>query len=89
MEAPEDVASGDDAASSRQVGGDRRWFIRGALGVSAGALALTVGSTIRPLESLSLLRTRRPSTSPGGPVNRTALQAGIGPSTDEVAGAWP
>ena len=41
LEAPEDVASGDDAASRRQVGGDRRWFIRGALGVSAGALALT------------------------------------------------
>ena len=86
LESPEDVASGDDAASSRQVGGDRRWFIRGALGVSAGALLLTVGSTIRPLESLSLLRTRRPSTSPGGvPVNRTALQAGIGPSTDEAS----
>ena len=87
LEAPDDDAATDDAADSVRVGGDRRWFIRGALGVSVGALALTVGSTIRPLESLSLLRTRRPSTSPGGvPVNRTALQAGIGPSTDE--GSW-
>ena len=102
LEAPDDAAATNDAATndaagsvrvgadtadSVRVGGDRRWFIRGALGVSAGALALTVGSTVRPLESLSLLRTRRPSTSPGGvPVNRTALQAGIGPSTDE--GNW-
>lgn len=34
---------------------ERRWFIRGALGAAAGAVLLTVGQTLRPLEPLALL----------------------------------
>jgi hypothetical protein len=63
----------------------RRAFIVGALGVAAGAVLLTVGSTVRPLEGLSILRSRRPSTSPlGVPVNRTAAAAGIPASLDQA-----
>ena len=57
---------------------DRRWFLGSALGVAAGAVALTVGSAAPVLENVSLLRSRRPSTSPSGiPVNRTAAGAGV------------
>ena len=63
----------------------RRAFVVGALGVAAGAVLLTVGSAVRPLEGVSILRTRRPSTSPlGVPVNRTAAAAGIPASLDPV-----
>ncbi|WP_295693065.1 molybdopterin-dependent oxidoreductase [Lapillicoccus sp.] len=61
-----------------QVAGDRRWFIRGALGASAVTALLTLGSTVPWLEPISLLRSRRPSTSPNGiPINRTALAAKV------------
>ncbi len=56
----------------------RRAFVLGSLGVAAGAVLLTAGSSVRLLEPVSLLRSRRPSTSPlGVPVNRTAAAAGI------------
>jgi len=57
---------------------ERRWFLRGALGVAAGAVLLTVGQTLRPLEPLALLAKRHPSQVPlGVPVNRSADAAGI------------
>ncbi|WP_197674804.1 hypothetical protein [Pedococcus dokdonensis] len=65
----------------------RRAFVAGAVGVAAGAVVLTVGSTVPWLEPLSVLRSRRPSTSPlGVPVNRTAAQAGIDPALDPGSG---
>lgn len=73
----------DPAAQS--VGRERRWFIGSAVAVAAGAVVLTVGSAVPALERVSLLRSRRPSTSPSGiPVNRTAQSAGV---ADETAGA--
>lgn len=63
---------------------ERRWFIRGALGVAAGGVLLTVGQTLRPLEPLALLAKRHPSTGPQGvPINRTADAAGIAASVSE------
>lgn len=63
---------------------DRRWFIRGTLGVAAGGVLLTVGQTLRPLEPLALLAKRRPSKGPQGvPINRTADAAGIAPVMSE------
>lgn len=61
----------------------RRTFVAAAVGVAAGAVVLTVGSTVPWLEPVSVLRSRRPTTSPlGVPVNRTAAQAGIDPALD-------
>jgi len=58
--------------------GDRRWFLRGALGAAAAAALLTVGSTVPGLERISVLRSRTPSTSLNGiPVNRTPEAAGV------------
>ena len=66
----------DQAAPAAAV--ERRWFIRGALGVAAGAVLLTVGQTLRPLEPLALLAKRHPSQTPQRvPINRTADAAGI------------
>ena len=63
---------------------ERRWFIRGALGVAAGAVLLTVGQTLRPLEPLALLAKRHPSQTPQEvPINRTADAAGIAASVAE------
>ena len=65
----------------------RRAFVTGAIGVAAGAVVLTVGSAVPLLEPVSLLRSRRPSSSPlGVPVNRTAAQAGIGEELDPATG---
>jgi hypothetical protein len=61
----------------------RRAFVVGALAVAGGAVLATVGSAVPALEGLSVLRSRRPSTSPlGVPVNRTAARAGIPPTLD-------
>lgn len=69
------------------VARDRRWFLRGALGVAAGSVLLTVGQTLRPLEPLALLAKRHPSGAPQGvPINRTANAAGIAAVVSE--GAW-
>ena len=58
--------------------GDRRWFLRGALGASAATALLTVGSTVPGLERVSILRSRTPGASPDGvPVNRTPEAAGV------------
>lgn len=63
---------------------ERRWFIRGALGVAAGGVLLTVGQTLRPLEPLALLAKRHPARSPQGvPINRTPDAAGITASVAE------
>jgi DMSO/TMAO reductase YedYZ molybdopterin-dependent catalytic subunit len=65
----------------------RRAFVAGAVGVAAGAVVLTVGSAVPLLEPVSVLRSRRPSSSPlGVPVNRTATQAGIDPTLDPAGG---
>ena len=65
-------------SGTRPPAGDRRWFLRGALGASAVTALLTVGSTVPALERVSVLRSRTPSTSPNGvPVNRTPEQAGV------------
>ena len=64
----------------------RRAFVVGAVGVAAGAVALTVGSAVPALEPVSVLRSRRPGTSPlGVTVNRTAVQARIAPDLDPAA----
>ncbi len=61
-----------------QIAGDRRWFIRGALGASAVTAVLTLGSAVPWLEPISILRSRRPSRSPNGiPINRTAVAAKV------------
>ena len=66
---------------------DRRWFLGSAIGIAAGAVALTVGSAVPALEGVSVLRSRRPSASPNGiPINRTAAGAGV---TDaDVSETW-
>lgn len=65
----------------------RRTFVAAAVGVAAGAVVLTVGSTVPWLEPVSVLRSRRPTTSPlGVPVNRTAAQAKIDPALDPATG---
>lgn len=65
---------------------DRRWFLRGALGVAAGAVALTVGQAVPALEPVAVLAKRHPRRSPlGVPVNRTAAAAGVGGDVDEAA----
>jgi len=72
----------DVAASVAAV--ERRWFVRGALGVAAGVVLLTVGQTLRPLEPLALLAKRHPSQTPQKvPINRTADAAGISASVAE------
>ena len=59
----------------------------GAVGVAAGAVVLTVGSAVPLLEPVSVLRSRRPGSSPlGVPVNRTAAQARIDAKLDPSAG---
>ena len=64
----------------------RRAFVVGAVGVAAGAVVLTVGSAVPALEPVSVLRSRRPGTSPlGVPVNRTAAQARIAPDLDPAS----
>ena len=58
--------------------GDRRWFLRGALGASVVTALLTAGSAVPALEQASVLRSRTPSDSPQGvPINRTPAQAGV------------
>lgn len=65
----------------------RRAFVVGAVGVAAGAVVLTVGSAVPWLESESVLRSRRPGSSPlGVPVNRTAAQARIDAALDPAGG---
>ncbi|NYG07922.1 hypothetical protein BJ986_002409 [Phycicoccus badiiscoriae] len=65
----------------------RRAFVVGAVGVAAGAVVLTVGSAVPWLESVSVLRSRRPGSSPlGVPVNRTAAQARIDRGLDPASG---
>ena len=65
---------------------DRRWFLRGAVGVGAGAVILTVGQAVPALEPVALLGKRHPRLSPlGVPINRTAVAAGVGPGTDEAS----
>lgn len=66
---------------------DRRWFLGSAIGIAAGAVALTAGSAVPALEGVSVLRSRRPSASPNGiPINRTAAGAGV---TDaDVSETW-
>jgi Oxidoreductase molybdopterin binding domain len=56
----------------------RRGFLA-AVGVTSGVLTVaTLGQTVRPLQSVSVLAPRRPDTGPQGvPVNRTAGQAGV------------
>ena len=67
---------------------ERRWFIRGALGVAAGGVLLTVGQTLRPLEPLALLAKRHPAQGPQDvPINRTADAAGI-PEAVSEDGWW-
>jgi DMSO/TMAO reductase YedYZ molybdopterin-dependent catalytic subunit len=76
-----------DATDAPADARDRRWFLGSAIGVAAGAVALTVGSAVPALESVSVLRSRRPSTSPNGiPINRTAAGAGI--TEADVADGW-
>ena len=79
-----DALSPDGAERVAHEG--RRAFVVGAVGVAAGAVALTVGSAVPALEPVSVLRSRRPGTSPlGVTVNRTAVQARIAPDLDPAA----
>ncbi|MDQ2756966.1 MAG: molybdopterin-dependent oxidoreductase [Actinomycetota bacterium] len=71
--------------SGPTAAGDRRWFLRGALGASAATALLTVGSTVPGLERFSVLRSRTPSTSPNGiPVNRTPAAAQVTLMAEDV-----
>jgi DMSO/TMAO reductase YedYZ molybdopterin-dependent catalytic subunit len=80
-----DALSPAGAAVAGQQG--RRTFVAGAVGVAAGAVVLTVGSAVPPLEPVSVLRSRRPGSSPlGVPVNRTATQARIDEKLDPGTG---
>jgi hypothetical protein len=56
---------------------ERRRFLSTAFGVSALAVAFTLGQTFRPLRKLALLAPRRPDVGPQGfPVNGTAKETG-------------
>ncbi|MEO6411206.1 MAG: molybdopterin-dependent oxidoreductase [Pedococcus sp.] len=80
-----DALSAEGAANAGEQG--RRAFVVGAVGVAAGAVVLTAGSAVPALESVSVLRSRRPGTSPlGVPINRTAAQAQIVPALDPAVG---
>jgi hypothetical protein len=80
-----DALSPAGAAVAGQQG--RRTFVAGAVGVAAGAVVLTVGSAVPLLEPVSVLRSRRPGSSPlGVPVNRTATQARIDEKLDPGTG---
>ncbi len=80
-----DALSPAGATVARQQG--RRAFVAGAVAVAAGAVVLTVGSAVPLLDRVSVLRSRRPGTSPLGiPVNRTAAAAGLAPALDAASG---
>ena len=65
----------DEAATLASA--ERRRFLSTAFGVSALAVAFTVGQTFRPLRKLALLAPRRPDVGTQGfPVNGTAKETG-------------
>lgn len=69
----------------RGTGGLSRRGLLLAVGGAAAAVTLgTVGQTVRPLSSVSVLAPRRPDSGPQGlPVNASAAAAGVlGPATD-------
>ena len=75
------------ASDGSPVVPDRRWFLGSALAVAAGTVVLTVGSAVPALEGVSVLRSRRPSTSPEGiPINKTAASAGV--TSTAVDASW-
>ena len=82
---PLDDVSPAEASTTAAVGQDRRWFLGSAVALAAGTVVLTLGSAVPQLEGVSLLRSRRPGTSPEGiPINKTAASARI---TDDAVGA--
>jgi DMSO/TMAO reductase YedYZ molybdopterin-dependent catalytic subunit len=66
-------------AAERGWGGlSRRGFLGAALGGAAALWFATVGQTVRPLASISVLAPRDPRVGPQGlPVNKTASSAGV------------
>jgi DMSO/TMAO reductase YedYZ molybdopterin-dependent catalytic subunit len=56
----------------------RRGFLWASVAASAAVTVATVGQTLRPLRSISVLAPRDPAVGPQGvPVNRTARSAGV------------
>lgn len=72
------AATATAAEAGADGGTGRRQVLLGA-GLAAGLITLsTLGQTVRPLSSLSLLAPRRPTIGPQGlPVNKTAREAGV------------
>lgn len=69
----------DAVAAERGWGSlSRRGFLGAAFGGAAALWLATVGQTVRPLTSISVLAPRDPGVGPQGlPVNKTAASAGV------------
>jgi hypothetical protein len=76
VEAPPEIdASSDD---DRPGSASRRALVLGTAAAVGAVTVSTVGQTIRPLDAVSVLALRRPSTAPDGvPINRTAAAADV------------
>lgn len=71
-----DVGSIDKRGASSSI--SRRGFLWASVAASAAVTVATVGQTLRPLRSISVLAPRDPTVGPQGvPVNRTARSAGV------------
>ncbi|SDS10311.1 molybdopterin-dependent oxidoreductase [Paraoerskovia marina] len=73
--------------STTEATATRRGFLTAVAVTTLGAVALTVGQTVRPLAPLSVLAPRDPRVgSQGVPVNKTAASAQV--TSDVVGPAW-
>jgi hypothetical protein len=74
------LSSGEPSLAPADGGLTRRGFLTTAFSATGLLTLLTVGQTVRPLRSLSLLAPRDPAIGPQGfPVNRSARLAGVIP----------
>jgi DMSO/TMAO reductase YedYZ molybdopterin-dependent catalytic subunit len=78
---PREAPGASDVRSTDERGGSsvsRRGFLSASLAASAAVTVATVGQTLRPFRSISVLAPRDPAVGPQGvPVNRTARSAGV------------
>jgi DMSO/TMAO reductase YedYZ molybdopterin-dependent catalytic subunit len=73
---PSDAPTVDERGASWLI--SRRGFLWASAAASAAVTVATVGQTLRPLRSISVLAPRDPAVGPQGvPVNKTARSAGV------------
>jgi len=73
---PSDARTVDERGASSPI--SRRGFLWASAAASAAVTIATVGQTLRPLRSISVLAPRDPAVGPQGvPVNKTARSAGV------------